>query len=75
MGTRKQKENVIKGSPDERDVVINNALISSIVSHVQVYGFSEVITNVIEAYRMEARKYNNEAEKLDKCLKKKENEN
>ena len=70
-GLYKSKEpNVIQEPPDESLFVKNHGLMSCVESHVSAYGFAEIVPNIIEAYRHQARRYNAEAEKLENMWKK-----
>ena len=67
--TKKKQENIIKEEPDGNVVLLDHGLMNSIRLHTCSFGFRQVVPNVIEAYRREARKYNAEAEKLEQALK------
>ncbi len=60
----KKIENIIKNAPD--DIMDDSGLQNAIINHVQAFGFCQVIDNIIEAYRVQARRYNKQAEKLEK---------
>ncbi len=64
----KKKVDIIKDTPD--DIVDDASFQNQVRHHVQVFGFSDVVNNVIETYRCEARRYNREADKLEKQMQK-----
>ncbi|KKM69379.1 hypothetical protein LCGC14_1451490 [marine sediment metagenome] len=65
---KKQEQNIIQPTPD--DFVDDMSLHNSIIHHVKQFGFCDVVANVIEAYREQARRYNKEADKLEEAAKK-----
>lgn len=68
----KPKPNVIKPTPLTKGVdgmVDDTSLQNAITRHVKAFGFEHVIDNVIEAYRVQARRFNKKAEELDKKFK------
>lgn len=62
----KKKPNVIKEAPDGKEVVLDYSFQHTIIHHTQSFGFATVMVNVIEAYRSNARRYNAEADRLEK---------
>ena len=64
MNSKKKKDNIIKPTPS--DFVDDASFQRSIVQHVDVFGFYDVIPNVIEAYRQKARRFNKQANELEK---------
>ena len=62
----KIKQDIIKQPPDDKEVVLDYSFQNTVLHYTEVFGFSEVILNVIEAYRSNARKYNKEADRLEK---------
>lgn len=66
---KKKKQDIIKEAPNGQDVVLDYSFQNAIVNHTKAFGFSDVMINVIEAYRSKARKYNAEANRLEKLTK------
>ena len=64
MTETKTKDNIIKPTPS--DFVDDASFQRQIVLHVDVFGFCDVIPNVIEAYRQKARRFNKQADELEK---------
>ncbi len=62
---KKTKQVIIKNEPDCSEVVLDCALQCAILTHVATFGFSDTILNVVEAYRTQARRYNEAADKLE----------
>ncbi len=67
MATKKQ--NIIKEAPDGKETVLDYGFQNTILGHTKAFGFEDVIINVIEAYRSYARRYNAEADRLEKLNK------
>lgn len=64
----KPKEQIIKAPPDAQVVCDDVSFQNHIILHVKVFGFADVVTNIIEAYRGEARRYNKAADALEKRM-------
>lgn len=62
--TRKKKDIVIKATPD--DTMDDNSFQNCVIQHVNAFGFEQVIPNIIEAYRVRARRFNKRADELEK---------
>lgn len=60
----KKKVNIIKDTPD--DITDDASLQHQIIQHVNAFGFCHVIDNVIEAYRVRARRFNKQADEIEK---------
>lgn len=69
MAKKKLKPDIIKPTPSG-DFVDDASFQREIVRHVDVFGFYDVIGNIIEAYRVKARRFNKEADKLEKLTQK-----
>lgn len=68
MANRK-KDNIIQGTPG--DGFVDDATFqNSIRRHVEAFGFSDAVGNIVECYRCQARRYNKEADRLEKQMKK-----
>ena len=63
-----KKSFIIKDEPDSREVALDCALQSAVQQHVATFGFCSVIINIIKAYRHEARRYNEAADKLEQKI-------
>lgn len=66
--SKKKKDIIIQPTPD--DICDDQSLRSDIIRHVNVFGFCDVIPNVVEAYRSKARRFNKEADLLEKTFRK-----
>lgn len=64
---KKKKPTIIKDT--QEDIVDDHGLQGQILNHVTVYGFCDVVPNVIEAYRTRARRLNKHADALEKMYK------
>ena len=65
--SKKKKPTIIKDTPE--DFADDHSLQGNILQHVNVYGFCDVVPNVIEAYRTRARRLNRHADALEKMYK------
>ncbi len=65
--SKKKKPDTIKDAPD--DIMSDISLQNNIIEHINAFGFTHVIDNVIEAYRRRARRFNKMAEELEKQFK------
>ena len=62
----KKKLDIIKPTP--KDIVDDASFRNNIIQHVNAFGFDDIIVNVIEAYRVQARRFNRQADKLEQSL-------
>lgn len=65
----KKKPIIIKPTPE--DAMDDNSFQYNIIAHVKAFGFEHVIENIIEAYRVQARRFNKKADELEKQSHKK----
>ena len=66
MTKRKKKINIIQNTPD--DMLDDTSFQQQIIQHVNAFGFCHVIDNVVEAYRTQARRFNKQADELEKKI-------
>lgn len=65
----KKKPVIIKETPED-GFVDDQSFQNMILNHVKVFGFHDVVGNIIEAYRQNARRYNKQADELEKQFNK-----
>lgn len=66
MAKKKRIINIIRDTPS--DMMEDISLQNNIIQHVNAFGFGDVVGNIIEAYRNQARRFNKQAKELEKVF-------